>query len=107
MLERAPQRCTRQVIDVSGDGPNNEGIKPEAIYVLYDYSNITVNGLVIKDDYKSPETFYRDPEAYYRKHVLHGPGSFIELANGFEDFATAMKRKLLREIVPGPIGLLD
>ncbi len=107
LLKRLPEPCTRQVIDVSGDGSNNEGIKPQAVYVLYDYSQITVNGLVIKDIYTSAETFYRDPEAYYREHVLHGAAAFIELANGFDDFATAMKRKLLREIVPGPIGQLD
>ena len=107
LLQRVPQRCNRLVIDVSGDGPNNEGIKPGEVYALYDYSRITVNGLVIKDDYQSPETYYRDPETYYRKNVLHGAGAFIELADGFEDFAIAMKRKLLREIVPGPIGLLN
>ena len=62
LFPRLPSRCTRQVIDVSGDGHNNDGVTPDEIYALYDFSNIQVNGLVIKDLYTSPETFYRDPE---------------------------------------------
>lgn len=107
LLARVPAPCTRMVIDVSGDGANNHGITPDEAYALYDFSGIVVNGLVIKDDYRSPETFYRDPEGYYRDHVLYGPGAFLALANGYYDFEKAMKNKLLREIVPGPIGALE
>jgi len=35
------------VIDVSGDGLNNEGITPDKVYALWDFSKITVNGLAI------------------------------------------------------------
>ncbi|MEM7068016.1 MAG: DUF1194 domain-containing protein [Pseudomonadota bacterium] len=108
LIANIPQPCARQVIDVSGDGPNNDGIKPLDIYTLYNFSNIIVNGLVIKDLYDNPESFYRDPEGYYRKNVIRGGGAFLVLAEGFDDFARAMKQKLLKEIIPGPIGqLLD
>ena len=35
---------------------------------------------------------------YYRKNVLAGPRSFLEMADGFEDYPNAILRKLLREI---------
>lgn len=106
MFPRIPVPCARKVIDVSGDGHSNDGIKPEMVYQLWDFSEIQVNGLVIKDLYTSPETFYRDPETYYRENVLRGAGAFLILAHTFDDFEEAMKKKLLKEIVPGPIGAL-
>jgi len=35
---------------------------------------------------------------YYSNEVLHGPGAFVEIADGFADYANAMERKLLREL---------
>lgn len=90
-LARAPMLCTRQVIDVSGDGVHNEGFPPKSAYRAFDFGGVTVNGLVIKGS--DP-----DPEDYYRKNVLFGPGAFLEVAHNYEDYANAMKRKLLREI---------
>ncbi len=107
LLNKLPVPCSRKVIDVAGDGHNNDGISPDQVYKLYDFSDIQVNGLVIKDFYQSPETFYRDPETYYRDHVMHGAGAFLELAHTFDDFESAMRKKLLKEIVPGPIGMLE
>ncbi|WP_156505789.1 DUF1194 domain-containing protein, partial [Sulfitobacter sp. HI0054] len=36
--------------------------------------------------------------SYYRAEVILGPGAFVETAEGFEDYARAMTRKLLREL---------
>ena len=105
-FSRLPEPCARKVIDVAGDGHSNDGIKPKDVYALYDFTGIQVNGLVIKDHFTSPETFYRDPETYYRDNVLKGAGALLELAHTFDDFEKAMKKKLLKEIVPGPIGQL-
>lgn len=105
-FQKVPQPCGRYVIDVAGDGVNNDGIIPADVYQLYDFSNIQVNGLVIKDIYTSAENFYRDPEGYYRRNVIRGPGAFLVLAHGFDDYAKAIKQKLLKEIIPGPIGEL-
>ena len=87
----APVLCNRRVIDVSGDGVHNEGFPPASAYRAFDFAGVTVNGLVIKGEIP-------DPEPYYRKNVLFGPGAFLEVATGYEDYANAMKRKLLREI---------
>ncbi|MEM8570617.1 MAG: DUF1194 domain-containing protein [Pseudomonadota bacterium] len=90
-LRKAPERCARKVIDVAGDGVNNDGFPPVSAYKAMDMEGITVNGLVIAGDTPSPVP-------YYQERVVYGPGSFLEVADGYEDYATAMRRKLLREI---------
>jgi hypothetical protein len=91
LLSFLPHACRRQVVDVSGDGRQNDGTAPSVIYSELDFSDITVNGLVILGE--KP-----DPAIYYREHVIHGPGAFVEKAADYADYAIAMKRKLLREI---------
>ncbi|WP_417769818.1 DUF1194 domain-containing protein, partial [Stappia sp.] len=95
---RAPRECIRRVVDMAGDGINNEGFPPESAYRAFDYSAITVNGLAIAGDHP-------DPVRYYRNRVIRGPGAFVEVARGFEDYARAMKRKLLRELDGPPLAL--
>lgn len=99
-LERAPSECARTVVDVSGDGVNNEGYGPAIAYRTFDYSNVTVNGLVILGE--EP-----DPADYYRAEVIRGPGAFVEIAENFEDYEEAMRRKLLREINGAALSMLE
>jgi len=87
----------RQVIDVSGDGRTNQGESPAPIRTLAVLSGITVNGLVILDD--EPQL-----DAYYLKRVIGGPGAFVLHANGFEDFAEAIRLKLIREITGATVA---
>ena len=89
-LSDAPA-CAQQKIDVSGDGRSNDGVRPERIYQLFDWSEITVNGLAIESDVARLT-------AYYRGAIIHGDEAFVETAAGFEDFAETMRRKLIREL---------
>ncbi len=98
VMTRAPD-CARRVIDVSGDGVNNEGFAPALAYRHFPFQNITVNGLVILGH---DATVLR----HYRDEVLRGPGAFLEVADGFEDFRRAMARKLFREISNIVLGAL-
>ncbi|MET1414615.1 DUF1194 domain-containing protein [Roseibium sp. HPY-6] len=91
-MSRAPENCTRKVIDVAGDGINNDGYPPSSAYKAFDFEGVTVNGLVIAGEDASPIQ-------YYRQHVISGPGAFIEIAEDYDDYARAMKRKLIREII--------
>ncbi len=86
----AVANCRRRVIDVSGDGASNEGIAPENVRDLLEQSEILVNGLAIEGSEDGLT-------AYYREHVIHGPGAFVITADGFEDYPKQIKRKLLRE----------
>lgn len=83
----------RKVIDISGDGPDNSSADIEAARARAGAAGITVNGLPIAAE---------DPtlEAYYRERVIIGAGAFIIPARDFEDFARAIREKLLRELRP-------
>lgn len=102
LLERGPL-CLFQVIDVAGDGENNEGFGPRQAYREFPFDEVTVNGLVVNAaDYEAELTLIE----FYKREVLHGPGAFLEIANGFEDYERAITRKLEREVTPRTIGAL-
>lgn len=103
MMRDAPP-CLWQVIDVSGDGKNNEGFEPEAAYREFPFAGVTVNGLVINAAEFEAEVGLID---YYQTKVRRGPGAFVEIAQGFEDYERAMRRKLLRELTSKAVGALD
>ena len=97
--EQNPFEPTRRVIDISGDGPNNTGgTLPEARDQAV-ARRMTINGLAIVN---GRSNFGRVPmpnlDLYYRHCVIGGPGAFVIVANGFADFARAIRRKLILEI---------
>jgi len=69
----------------------------------FNFAGVTVNGLVINGADHEGET---NLIPFYQNEVLHGPGAFLEVAQGFRDFERAMRRKLEREVAPGLIGVL-
>ena len=95
--------CLFQTIDMAGDGANNDGFGPAEAYATFPFSGVTVNGLVINAAEFEAET---ELIPFYRDTVIRGPGSFIEIANGFEDYADAMRRKLIRELSTQILGQL-
>jgi len=99
VLASAPFEATRRVIDVSGDGVNNSGGAVEIARDRCVAEGIVVNGLPIVND---RPTFGRMPpvplDEYYRESVVGGPGAFVIVAEDFESFGVAVKRKLIREI---------
>ena len=90
----------RQIIDVSGDGRETTmrefRITPRLARNMAAGRGITVDGLAILDD--EP-----DLDTYYRHEVIGGPGAFVEIAGTIDDFARAMRVKLLREIEHRPV----
>ncbi len=103
MMERAPS-CAKQTLDVAGDGQNNEGFTPAQAYAAFPFDNITVNGLVINGaDYEAETGLI----AFYKGQVIRGAGAFIEIAQGFEDYERAMRRKLERELALPVVGAIE
>ena len=103
MFEAAP-RCWAKTLDMAGDGQNNEGFGPQIAYRTFPFADVTVNGLVVNAaDFEGELGLI----AFYRAEVLHGPGAFLEIANGFADYERAMRRKLVRELSPRVIGALQ
>ena len=83
----------RRVIDVSGDGADNgggdlNGARDEALA-----RGVTINGLAIE----SEQPGLAD---YYQENVITGADSFVVKAEDFEDYARAIREKLLRELKP-------
>ena len=103
MLARAPE-CLYRTIDMAGDGQNNEGFGPQLAYREFPFDEVTVNGLVVNAAEFTSETMLIE---FYQREVLRGPGAFLEVAQGFEDYERAMRRKLERELTPPIIGSIE
>lgn len=102
LLTRAPD-CLYKTLDMAGDGQNNEGFPPASAYREFPFDGVTVNGLVVNGaDFEGEVGLI----AFYQGEVLHGPGAFLIVADGFEDYERAMRRKLERELAPPAIGAL-
>lgn len=89
----------RRVVDVSGDGeetPARDYVLrlPEA-RMMADAHGVIVNGLAIQNEASALHGYYRDK-------MRTGPGSFVIAVRDYQDFAEAMRRKLLREIEDRP-----
>jgi uncharacterized protein DUF1194 len=103
LLARAPA-CLSQTIDIAGDGENNDGFGPGAAYAEFPLGGVTVNGLVVNaGEYEAELNLIE----YYRAEILYGPGAFLQVAQGFDDYERAMRRKLERELRPKAVGALD
>ena len=98
LMAEAPD-CERRVIDVAGDGRNNDGISVARTYEREDFTGITVNGLAVGEH-------EADIVEYYAGEVIRGPGAFVELAPRQTDYPDAIRRKLLRELEGPMIGAL-
>jgi hypothetical protein len=81
----------RFVIDVSGDGVNNNGRPAETARDDAVARGIVINGLPILNE---------DPtlDAYYQENVIGGPGSFKIAVKDFSAFSSALLNKLMLEI---------
>lgn len=97
------QNCRRKLIDLSGDGPSNEGIAPTDLRRALRDAGITVNAIAIEES--EP-----DLTAYFFENVITGDGAFVVTASGFSDYPEKIRMKLVREVskqssaVPVPAG---
>jgi hypothetical protein len=97
LFEDSGLEATRKVIDISGDGVNNQGrpaphARDEAVA-----QGITINGLPIM--LKKPGSL-DDPDLdlYFRDCVIGGPGAFMVPARERSQFQLAIKAKILLEV---------
>ena len=100
LFGRSPYEAERKVLDISGDGSNNDGglvtdMRYEALK-----EQIVINGLPVMNDRPNPFGFpsETDLDKYYLHCVTGGPRSFVEVARNFEDFPRAVRKKLLQEV---------
>src|SRR5262249_39561687 len=95
-----PYEPTRKVLDISGDGSNNDGglvtdMRYEALK-----EKIVINGLPIMNDRPNPFGFPNetDLDRYYLHCVTGGPPSFVHGARHLDVFPRAVRKNLLQEV---------
>jgi hypothetical protein len=99
LFDDSPYKGLRRVVDISGDGPNNNGgpitiARDEALS-----KGIIINGLPIMVKEPSYSTMDIDNlDFYYEDCVIGGPGSFVVSIKDREKFKEAIRTKLLLEV---------
>lgn len=109
LFESGPD-CWASTLDISGDGKNNDWPIPARLREDGVLSRVTINALVI-----GPDRTVRGDErgvgiaelsAYYATEIIQGADAFVETALGYEGYADAMERKLLKELTVLTLGRL-
>ncbi|MBI3513924.1 MAG: DUF1194 domain-containing protein [Proteobacteria bacterium] len=96
LLDACPCEAFARIIDVSGDGPNNGPISTPLARDEVVARGFRINGLPIVTAAEP------DLAEWYAANLIGGEGAFMEVANGFEDFARAMRRKFFLEVATAP-----
>jgi hypothetical protein len=106
LLRTSGFEATRRVIDVSGDGPNNQGREVTQSRDDAVAAGVTINGLPLMIKASTGANDIPDLDLYYRDCVIGGPGSFMVPVRDEAKFTTAIRTKLVREVadaaVPAP-----
>jgi hypothetical protein len=91
LLTSVGYRATKRVIDISGDGANNDGRPADQARDAAVAAGITINGLPLIE-------VEPDLADYYRGNVIGGPNAFVVVARQLSNFSEAVLKKLLVEI---------
>ena len=99
LFDDDPYRGLRRVIDISGDGANNNGAPVTGARDAALAKGITINGLPIMVKDPSYSTMDIDNlDYYYEDCVIGGPGSFVVSIKDRDKFKEAIRTKLLLEV---------
>ena len=95
----------KRVIDISGDGANNQGAPVVEARDEIVTQGITINGLPLMTNGGIMPSVYRrhDLDIYYTDCVIGGPGAFMIPVNDWSQFPEAIRRKLVLELA-GPLS---
>ena len=90
----------RRVVDVSGDGANNQGAPVLLARDRLVAQGIVINGLAIMISRPGVYEFFHlaNLDDYFEDCVIGGPGSFVERITELDQFAIAIRRKMILEI---------
>jgi hypothetical protein len=99
LFETSGHRGVRRVIDVSGDGANNQGpLVTLARDEVLD-RGVTINGLPLMLKRPSATTMDIDNlDVYYEDCVIGGPGAFVVAIRDRAQFKEATRTKLVLEV---------
>ena len=99
LFNEDPYHGLRRVIDISGDGPNNNGAPVTGAREMALSKGIVINGLPIMVKEPSYSTMdIENLDYYYEDCVIGGPGSLVVSIKDREKFKEAIRTKLLLEV---------
>jgi Protein of unknown function (DUF1194) len=99
LFDENPYHGLRRVIDISGDGPNNNGAPVTGARDAALEKGITINGLPIMVKEPSYSTMdIENLDFYYEDCVIGGPGAFVVSIKDRDKFREAIRTKLLLEV---------
>jgi hypothetical protein len=97
----------RQVIDVSGDGPNNFGAPAPVARNAAVAEGIVIDGLPIMLERQSAASAIPDIDRYYEHCVIGGDGAFVISVKELGEFKAAILKKLVTEIAGLKLSAAD
>ena len=106
-LDEAPFRAERAIIDISGDGYDNQplAINDRVVPLPQIRDSVVARGIIINGmpllGVAEPVPRYKTLLEYYAAEVIGGSGSFVEPVenpNDIASFAGALRRKLVAEV---------
>jgi hypothetical protein len=103
LFENNGYEGARRVIDISGDGPNNNGRPVTQAREDALAQGVTINGLPLL--IRPVRAAYMDIENldwYYEDCVIGGPGAFMIPVRGPEAFSEGTRTKLVLDIASAP-----
>ncbi len=98
LLGKSGVEATRRVIDISGDGANNQGRSVTAARDEAVAQGVTINGLPIMLKRATSYWDVTELDVYYRDCVIGGPGAFTVPVRERDQFPNAIKTKIIMEI---------
>ncbi|BCH32088.1 hypothetical protein MesoLjLc_40180 [Mesorhizobium sp. L-8-10] len=102
LFAESPFQGAKRVIDISGDGPNNQGAPVDLVRDTVVAQGIVINGLPLMTNSGLISAYdVADLDRYYNDCVIGGPGAFMIPVNGWSQFPEAVRRKLVLELA-GP-----
>lgn len=94
----------KRVIDISGDGPNNQGAPVAGVRDAVIKQGIIINGLPLMTSGGLASVFdVTNLDRYYADCVIGGPGAFMVPVNDWSQFPEAIRRKLVMELAGTPL----
>ena len=106
IFAESSNQALKRVVDISGDGPNNQGALVTGARDALVEQGIVINGLPLMTDGGLTSAFdVPDLDLYYQECVIGGPGAFMIPVNDWSQFPEAVRRKLVLELAGAPTEL--
>ena len=96
LLEQFPGSADRKVIDISGNGENNDGLPVQGSRMKAVEKGYTINAIAVPDG--KDENLGRSLASYFADNVIGGFEAFVVVPRATGDYTTALRRKIAREI---------